>query len=376
MSDKDKTIEERLDAWVADDSPIAAVVVRQWLVPVEGEDAVIFPPTYATPEGLRKEEWLGYNIDRFEDGRSVCQIDSVGSQANRMEPIFQRKAYRALVPKVTIAAGDAEVDLLEAGHRAADAIVRFSDLAGDLHEAFVAWQKDGNAEPLAKIAPTSLVFGAWDSRATQAKLPRIVRSVTRAYDVEVLHRSAQYIPPLDYVAGELLEKAEGKQQQDAMSEFGLSHAPAAWTHGGVLVRGEIRREAALNLVAVRTLGAGPEDQQGALKLRRYVLGLSLVCLTAPPESFLREGCQLVPDPKRPARWSTVDHAGAHEAFDITHVAALAYATTAAEGFGVGPERTGRFSADSAKEALGQSKEQRKAARRAGRSKGKAAGGEA
>ena len=35
---------------------------------------------------MREEDWTGYNIDRFEDGASVCQIDSVGSQANRIEP--------------------------------------------------------------------------------------------------------------------------------------------------------------------------------------------------------------------------------------------------------------------------------------------------
>jgi hypothetical protein len=46
---------------------------------VEGNDAVIFPPTYAKPERMRDEDWTGYNIDRFEDGSTVGQIDSVGS---------------------------------------------------------------------------------------------------------------------------------------------------------------------------------------------------------------------------------------------------------------------------------------------------------
>ena len=41
---------------------------------------------------------------------------------------------------------------------------------------------------LAKIAPTSLVFGAWDSRDTQAKLPRLIASTIRAYDVVKLSR--------------------------------------------------------------------------------------------------------------------------------------------------------------------------------------------
>ncbi|MCR4415913.1 MAG: type I-U CRISPR-associated RAMP protein Csb1/Cas7u [Thermoguttaceae bacterium] len=189
---------ERFDDWLRDDSCVAALVMRQWLVPVEGKDAIIFPPTYAKPERMRDEDWTGYNIDRFDDGTSVCLVDSVGSQANRMEPIFKREPYNKLVPQVIIKANGKQVNLLDAGHRAADAIVRFSGLAEKLENAFRAIRDNGDVGPLAKIAPTSIVFGSWDSRATQVKLPRIVRSVVRAYDVRPLHRSAQYILPLDY----------------------------------------------------------------------------------------------------------------------------------------------------------------------------------
>ncbi len=80
---------KQFDDWLKDDSSAAALVMRQWLVPVEGKDAVIFPPTYPIEQNKP-----GYNIDRFEQDRSsVCQIDSVGSQANRIEPIFKREPY-------------------------------------------------------------------------------------------------------------------------------------------------------------------------------------------------------------------------------------------------------------------------------------------
>ncbi|MCJ7797868.1 MAG: type I-U CRISPR-associated RAMP protein Csb1/Cas7u, partial [Thermoleophilia bacterium] len=104
----------QFDDWLKDDSDVAALVMRQWLEPVEGKDAVIFPPTYAKPERMKEEDWTGYNIDRFDDGSSVCQIDSVGSQANRMEPIFKREKYKHLVPQVVIKAGEREVHLLDA----------------------------------------------------------------------------------------------------------------------------------------------------------------------------------------------------------------------------------------------------------------------
>jgi len=366
----------KFDDWLKDDSHMAALVMRQWLEPVEGKDAVIFPPTYTldgTDAGSRFNKGeavpgvykgqkgpMGYNVDWLDNGTSVCQIDSVGSQANRMEPIFMRAAYTALVPEVVVNAGEKTVNLLEAGHRAADAIVRFSDLAKALEDAFSA-VRAGDATGLAKIAPTSLVFGAWDSRGTQVKLPRVVRSVIRAFKVKPLHRSAQYNPAVDYVETGLLEAPEGKKQQDAMSELGLSHAPAPWSHGGVLVEQEIRRDATLNLVALRALRAGSADP---LPLRRYILGLSLVAFTAPQETFLREGCQLVPDSDRPSGWSLVKHDGSREEnFNLPHEQALKYATMAAEAFVVGPKKEATFNAQTARETLGQSKEERKKSRR-------------
>lgn len=79
-----------------------ALTLRQTLLPVEGRDAVIFPPTYAG---------IGYNIDTLSDGTRVATIDSVGSQANRMEPVFEEEPYAALVPQVTITYGKRQVHL-------------------------------------------------------------------------------------------------------------------------------------------------------------------------------------------------------------------------------------------------------------------------
>lgn len=371
------------DEWLRDDSDVAALVKRQWLEPVEGEDAVIFPPTYTlsdTDAGGRfnKGEQVpgvykgpkgpyGYNIDRFDDGSSVCLIDSVGSQANRIEPIFMREQYRELVPRVVVTTSvsgkQREINLLEAGHRAADAIIRFSSIANRFADAFGAIKDQGDSEPLAKLAPTSLIFGVWDSRGTQVKLPRIVRSVIRAFNVRPLHRSAQYVPPVDYVGEGILEAPQNKTQEDSMSELGLRHAPAPWTHGGVQVHGEIRREATLNLVALRALGTRGKNP---LPLRRYVLGLGLVALTAPQKTFLREGCQLVPDAKRLSEWRLVRHDGKREPWDISDQLASEYARAAAAAFKVGEDMAGSFDAKRATAVLAQSKEERKKSRRGGK----------
>jgi CRISPR-associated protein Csb1 len=350
---KEQTKPNQYDDWLKDDSSVAALVMRQRLEPVEGKDAVIFPPTYAKPEGMKEDDWTGYNIDRFEDGTSVCQIDSVGSQANRMEPIFGREKYKHLIPQVIIKATsegrERTIHILEAGHRAADAIVRFSTLGPDLDKAFRVYKDDGNAEPLARIAPTSILFGSWDSRATQAKLPRIVRSVVRAFNVKELHRSAQY----STVAGEILAGGDAEvTTKGPKAELGLAHVPSVLTHGGVQVLGEIRRDATLNFVAIRALAAS-SDGDNTLNLRRYILGLALVSLTAPMESSLREGCQLVPDVDHPTEWKLVRHDGTRQDSPIAHDSAVAFATAAAKGFGVQqPDGPAAFDAELANIVLG------------------------
>jgi CRISPR-associated protein Csb1 len=346
----------RFDGWVNDDSEFAALTMRQWLIPVEGKDAVIFPPTYPMDEGKS-----GYNIDSFSDGLNVCQIDSVGSQANRMEPIFMREKYKHLVPQVIITADDRKINLLQVGHRAADAVALYSpDLEPKLREAFLEYQQKGNAEPLAKIAPTSIVFGCWDSRRTQAKLPRIIRSVIRAYNVHSLTRSAQY----STIAGEILEKGEVQvEAKGAKAELGLAHVPAVKTHGGVIVKGEIRRDAILNLTTLRAIRSS--DESKTRLLRRYILGLSLVAITAPQEPNLREGCELVPDPEKPAQWTLVKYDGTREDFFISHEEALTFATAAARAFEVKDLIEARFEKDLAQEIQGLDEKARKIVLREG-----------
>src|SRR2546421_691314 len=118
---------DQYDQYLSAEGP-AALVLRQYLVPVEGADGVLFPSTFAAGDGFPG----GYNIDSAPDGTNVCLIDSVGSQANRIEPLFKDDKYKALVPQVTVKAGEKTVSILEAGHRAGDAIVRCSALQQDL----------------------------------------------------------------------------------------------------------------------------------------------------------------------------------------------------------------------------------------------------
>jgi CRISPR-associated protein Csb1 len=337
---------QQYDAWLTDDGP-AALVIREFLVPVEGTDGVVFPAGFAAAEGADRDRTKfqgGYNIDVPDSARpveNVCLIDSVGSQANRIESLFMRDKYRNLVPQIVITAGDRSINLLEAGHRAGDAVVRSTVFQADLHAAFKAALL-GNCEPLAKIAPTSLVFGVWDSRNTQAKFPRLLSSTIRAYNVQRLTRSAQYVPAADYEREGLVPPAdELNLPAKKYGERGFSHVPAPATAGGVIVHGGIRRDAILSLSALRLLTAG-QDAQGTQALRRYILGLSLVALTGRQPSYLRQGCNLVPDVDQPRRFVLVQADGRRVDASVDQDEAFSFAAAAAEAFGVGEDRTVAF----------------------------------
>ncbi len=339
---------ELAEKWLKHDGP-AAVVCREWLVPVEGRYSIIFPPTFAGERGGDSK----YNVDTLADGTKSVLIDSVGAQANRMEPLFKDEPYAKLVPQIVIKAGDKAVSLLDAGHRAADAIVRYSPLAAGLRAAFLELRDKGDARKLAKLAPTSLVFGAWDSRDTETKIPRLLGSTIRAYGAELLTRSAQYNPPIDYVAAGFVD-GDDKETLAAASSLGFRHAPAAGTLGGVIVRKEIRREVVLSLVALRALGPAGED--GA-PLRRYILGLALVAMTYERPFALRQGCLLVRDADRTPswEWETVAHTGTRDTLTPDHDVALKFAQEAAAQFEVGDAKSIDFDRKGANAAIAHAK---------------------
>jgi CRISPR-associated protein Csb1 len=355
MSDAITVTSSLIDSW-ADGDPApgpVALHIRQNLLPVEGRGGVIFPPTYA-----QRGNEIPYSIDTLSDGTKVAQIDSVGAQANRMEPLFKKaKSDRPknplakLVPQIEIAIGNEKtVSIFDAGHRLGDAIVRSSDLAEEAQRAFTLLLETGDASQIAKLAPTSLVFGAWDSRDTHAKLPRIVQSTIRAWDVEPLTRSAQYNPPVDYAALEVFseeekQKAEGRNESP-LAQRGFVHVPAVGSHGGVRVRGDIYRDVTINLVSLRQL-----DGENGRELRRYVLGLALVAAVEPQDGFLRQGCLLTLDPGKQAQWHVVERAGHRTAVSLEQRIVQDYASTAAERFGVGPDRLVQFQKERAKADL-------------------------
>ena len=155
------------------------------------------------------------------------------------------------------------------------------------------------------------MFGVWDSRDTGAKLPRIVQSTIQAENVDVLIRSAQYNPALDYAELGVFPETEKEKQQgkpgSKLINLVARIRPRPCCQGARrnhCTRGSIHRNVTLNLIALRRL----EGKNGQA-LRCCILGLVLVAATAPMEGVLRAGSLLTLDPEDKGTWHSVARSG-------------------------------------------------------------------
>lgn len=360
--------------WLKDQDLPIAITLEEVLEPALGPQAVIFPPTFA----VDKKDAHPYQIDILDQRLTAqeaaasgmeancCQIDGVGSQANRMESMFKFPPLSSLVPQVTIRLNDGTAaNLVDVGHRIADGAIRFSSMRDDVTSAIKELRDQGSAGQLAQLAPTSLLFGFWDSRpeTTLFKFGRTLSSTILATNVEIVHRSAQFNPvfdPANIGLADLVPQDEDGESttsagkaadgKDPMSKLGLRHVPAVKTHGGVRVYGRIVRRTQINLARLRSLAVsagGAIDSEASLRLRRYILGLGLVAGGVQSAYNLREGCllrvqsaesQLV-FPRHPA-----------QQFSWEILSAFDFAKKAADNFGVGSDREVQFDPKAARQA--------------------------
>ena len=225
------------------------------------------------------------------NGVRICELDTVQSQANRMEASYQGE-LAGVIPRHVVEAGGHRADLTELPHRVADAAIRATGLAGEIRRCFEAFA-EGDALAMARLAPTSLVYGAWDSRDTRVAVPRAIGSRIEAHDVVECTRSAQYTAV--FGQDELgLNNCEWKMG----SQAGFAPSPATGRLGGVRVRGEIVQSGRAHARrapgvpggrwerGARVLSAGPRARGLVAGGRRY---------------HLRSGCALVPVGPRPGR---------------------------------------------------------------------------
>lgn len=193
--------------------PTAAFRCRIRLQPDAGDGGKVFPPTYVG--GVYAVE------DRRINGEIVrcVLLDSVQSQANRMEEVLQDAFlpnWRELktdgddppcaLPMIAVYVDNhGWITSLTAPHRIHDAILRDSNLNGtrfrdsEIGKAIVA-ARIHNATAFYKYCPTALLFGTWDSTAGEgldsAKIPRAVVSEIIGVNVTAGVRTGSRIDPL------------------------------------------------------------------------------------------------------------------------------------------------------------------------------------
>lgn len=208
---------------------------RASLQPAGGAGTKVFPPTYSGAVYATEKRRLP---DRNEPVECVL-LDSVQSQANRMEEALQQAVDKQLINLPLIEVdfepyfpGDnqsnemrlidpvGKISSLQAPHRIADAILRDSLLDGKpFRQTDVGRHIDRvslqNATPLFELCPTALLFGMWDSTGPKgglgAKFERAMVSELVGIDAVYGVKTSSRIDPLGIQkkAGPLYQAMDG-----------------------------------------------------------------------------------------------------------------------------------------------------------------------
>lgn len=165
------------------DGGAVAIRGRATLQPAGGPGDKVFPPTHAVDD-KRAESRYALERRRIHGGEVQCVLlDSVQSQANRMEEALQAlwSDKRITLPVIEVDFSDCAAEIgvitsLSAPHRIADALLRDSQDADGTFFRMSAIGKSftdatvRHAAPLFKVCPTGLVFGIWDSTGPKGGL--------------------------------------------------------------------------------------------------------------------------------------------------------------------------------------------------------------
>jgi CRISPR-associated protein Csb1 len=341
------------------------------LEPAGGPGDKIFPPTHAVDKNKRHEAGAKYAFEtRRIDGEAVkcVLIDSVQSQANRMEEALQAlwDDREIVLPVVSvdfsaIAPEVGRVTSLTAPHRIADALLRDSLLDGQLFRLSNIGKSftdasTKNATALFQVCPTGLVFGLWDSTGPKgglgAKFQRALVSEIVGINATPGSKTEGRIDPLNilkkaadiYVAADDnerwttdIEKAKKYERDDkdhrkgGPIRFGKEGKPSEVNHGNVtpsidsvgggVTIDEARHTVVLSLASLRRLGF----TAGAVEARTVLAALGLLAVFAAESRGhdLRSRCLLVPKRGCALKLEAVARDGSTTPVDLDLAGALA-----------------------------------------------------
>jgi len=337
----------------------AAFRCRTVLQPAGGPGDKVFPPTYS---GAVYATELRRLPGRDEPVQCVL-LDSVQSQANRMEEALQQAVDegRIKIPviEVDFSHGDllaevGKVTSLQAPHRIADAILRDSLLDGaPFRKSETGKQVDSvglaNATPLYELCPTALIFGMWDSTGPKgglgAKFARAMVSEIVGIDAEFGVKTSSRIDPLQIMKNSgtiyrsknadgidwTLDEDEAKKEKGKPATMGKDGKPSEANHGNIVpsissvdresghpISGGVTIASAeqmivFSLPALRRLrfplngGAPVSKVDAAAQTVLAALGLCAATLAAERGLDLRSRCLLWPE--APLTWELLDKPG-------------------------------------------------------------------
>lgn len=364
---------DRLDRAAREDAAIRRI---RRLQPVGGPGDKLLPPTYPNDKG---EPSHVFEMRRNGDGSgsSLCVLlDSVQSQANRLEEalLTAREAGSVSFPAITVdfsaanLEGLTRITSLEAPHRVFDAIIRDSELDGTPFWKSGAGKQliqatSRNARPVYDLSPTALLFGAWNSTGEGgglgAKFPRSI--VSEIVGVEVAtepdpdweeherpsgKRTGSRIDPLGIRASVRVFKTpdgDWSLEPPPKGTKAKEEKPSAVNHSNIAPNVEqlgVSVEHALHsfVLSLTALRRNRLSESGDVSAdseaagRAALAALGLVAATAQDRGgyFLRSRCELVPEESSPAHFEIVRPDGAVETVAIDHEQACALAREATE----------------------------------------------
>jgi CRISPR-associated protein Csb1 len=314
MPDEQLTFDELRSACSGSAS---AIRTRIRLQPVAGPGEKVFPAThlkgvYAEEERLIPDGSGG--IRRV----NVVLMDSVQSQANRLEHALLEAIDKrdVVLPIFSVSVDGRRVTSFDAPHRVYDAFFWDSLLGGknfresEVGKAIVNARLK-SAQAMFIYAPTSLLFGAWDSRAgglQGARFPRAVVSEIVALDAVVGVRTSSRICPIGIkkvaaYKGETepytLHKEEAAKDGNGsaiavgITKIGHSNIPPKVEVGGITAA-EIVQTAVISLTQLRQLRFGDENASNAARAALAAIGLYALARQYASGYSLRSRCNLVP----------------------------------------------------------------------------------
>jgi CRISPR-associated protein Csb1 len=324
---------DQLKQLVAGDT--VAVRGTATLEPAGGPGDKIFPPTHAVDDKNKPGAKYAFETRRIGGQNVTCVlIDSVQSQANRMEEALQAlwADKKIALPVVSVdfssvAPEVGRVTSLTAPHRIADALLRDSLLddqlfrLSDIGKSFTD-ASTKNATALFRVCPTGLVFGLWDSTGPKgglgAKFQRALVSEIVGINAAKGSKTASRIDSVTtgkidydlYKAANRDEMWTGDRDQ-ALMENGApvkvgkkekagkpsavvlgNIAPSIDEVAGGVTIDEARHTVVLSLASLRRLGFAA----GATEARTVLAALGLLAVVAAESRGhdLRSRCLLVP----------------------------------------------------------------------------------